>query len=109
MFFLFQRVDYPLNMIRWYISLLSVMVSFLPTFSSFFIKKKESKSSKLIATIPQGCRLILDMRKLAVSLSDEDYEIDYEIDLTSNLDLAASSSHHSIVSARLSTDEHSAQ
>jgi len=51
----------------WYISLLSVM----------------------------GCRLILDMRKLAVSHSDEDYETGYEIDLTSNLDLA---SHHSIVS-----------
>jgi len=45
----------------WYISLLSVM----------------------------GCRLILDMRKLAVS-QDENYEIDYEIDLTSNLDMSRS-------------------
>jgi len=51
-----------------------------------------------------GCRLILDMRKLAVS--DENYWNDYEIDLTSNLDLA---SHHSIVSTRLGTGEHSAQ
>lgn len=46
------------------------------------------------------------MRKLPVSHSDEDYEIDYDIDLTSNLNLA---SHHSIVSTRLATGEHSAQ
>jgi len=53
-----------------------------------------------------GCRLILDMRKLSVSHSNEDNEIDYDIDLTSNLDLA---SHHSIVSNRLATGEHLAQ
>ena len=63
--------------------------------------------SKLISTTLQGCRLILDMRKLAIAHStDEDCEIDYEVDLTSNLELA---SHHTIVSARLSTGERSAQ
>ena len=46
-----------------------------------------SNNSKLIILkILQGCRLILDMRKLPVSYSDEDDEID----LTSNLDLSLS-------------------
>lgn len=46
------------------------------------------------------------MRKLAVSHSDEDYETDYEIDLTTNLDLA---SHHSTIPTCLATGEYSAQ
>lgn len=45
------------------------------------------KCSKLIWTILQGCRLILDMRKLGLSRAAHRSDEDYEIEFTSNLDL----------------------
>ena len=50
-------------------------VSFLP---------QSKKKLRLISTMLQGCRLILDMRKLAVSHTARSSD---EIELTSNLDL----------------------